>query len=144
MIRSPQNKTEWEAYYKLRYDVLRAPWGQAKGSEQTADEAQHQHFAFFNDANQIIGVGRLDQTAPHVGQVRFMAVAANQQGKGIGNMIMNEIEAVCKAKGFLQIILHAREVALPFYQKLGYQLVEPSHLLFGEIQHYLMQKTLDA
>jgi N-acetylglutamate synthase-like GNAT family acetyltransferase len=144
MIRSPQNKTEWEAYYKLRYDVLRAPWGQAKGSEQTADEAQHQHFAFFNDANQIMGVGRLDQTAPHVGQVRFMAVAANQQGKGIGKMIMNEIEAVCKAKGFLQIILHAREVALPFYQKLGYQLVEPSHLLFGEIQHYLMQKTLDA
>lgn len=144
MIRGPQNESEWEAYYKLRYDVLRAPWGQAKGSEQTADEAQHQHFAFFNDANQIIGVGRLDQTAPHLGQVRFMAVAANQQGKGIGKMIMNEIEAVCKAKGFLQIILHAREVALPFYQKLGYQLVEPSHLLFGEIQHYLMQKTLDA
>jgi N-acetylglutamate synthase-like GNAT family acetyltransferase len=144
MIRSPQNETEWEAYYKLRYDVLRAPWGQAKGSEQTADEATHQHFAFFDDANQIIGVGRLDQTAPHVGQVRFMAVTANQQGKGIGKMIMNEIEAVCKAKGFLQIILHAREVALPFYQKLGYQMVEPSHLLFGEIQHYLMQKTLDA
>jgi len=144
MIRSPQNKTEWEAYYKLRYDVLRAPWGQEKGSEQTADEAQHQHFAFFNDANQIIGVGRLDQTAPHVGQVRFMAVAANQQGKGIGKAIMNEIEAVCKTNGYLQIILHAREVALPFYQKLGYQLVEPSHLLFGEIQHYLMQKTLDA
>lgn len=144
MIRSPQNQTEWQAYFELRFDILRAPWGQAKGSEQTADETQHQHFAFFNDANQIIGVGRLDQTAPHVGQVRFMAVAANQQGKGIGKVIMNEIEAVCKAKGYLQIILHAREVALPFYQKLGYQMVEPSHLLFGEIQHYLMQKTLDA
>jgi N-acetylglutamate synthase-like GNAT family acetyltransferase len=144
MIRSPQNQTEWQAYFELRFDILRAPWGQAKGSEQTTDEAQHQHFAFFNDANQIIGVGRLDQTAPKVGQVRFMAVAANQQGKGIGKAIMDEIQAVCKAQGCLQIILHAREVALPFYQKLGYQLVEPSHLLFGEIQHYLMQKTLDA
>ncbi|MEY4485980.1 MAG: GNAT family N-acetyltransferase [Flavobacteriia bacterium] len=144
MIRSPQNQTEWKAYFELRFDILRAPWGQAKGSEQTTDEAQHQHFAFFNDANQIIGVGRLDQTAPKVGQVRFMAVAANQQGKGIGKAIMDEIQAVCKAQGCLQIILHAREVALPFYQKLGYQLVEPSHLLFGEIQHYLMQKTLDA
>jgi N-acetylglutamate synthase-like GNAT family acetyltransferase len=144
MIRSPQNQTEWQAYFELRFDILRAPWGQAKGSEQTTDEAQHQHFAFFNDANQIIGVGRLDQTAPQVGQVRFMAVAANQQGKGIGKAIMDEIQAVCKAQGCLQIILHAREGALPFYQKLGYQLVEPSHLLFGEIQHYLMQKTLDA
>ena len=144
MIRSPLNETEWQAYYQLRYKVLRAPWGQAKGSEQTPDEAQHQHFAFFNDKNQIIGVGRLDQTAPKEGQVRFMAVATNQQGKGIGKVIMNEIEAVCKVKGYLQIILHAREVALPFYQKLGYQMVEPSQLLFGEIQHYLMQKTLDA
>lgn len=144
MIRSPQNETEWQAYFELRYDILRAPWGQAKGSEQTADEAQHQHFAFFNEANQIIGVGRLDQTAPHIGQVRFMAVAANQQGKGIGKAIIDEIEVVCKAKGFQHIILHAREVALPFYRKLGYQMVEPSHLLFGEIQHYLMQKTLDA
>jgi GNAT superfamily N-acetyltransferase len=144
MIRSPQNEIEWEAYFELRYNVLRAPWGQAKGSEQTADEAQHQHFAFFNDANQIIGVGRLDQTAPHEGQVRFMAVAAKQQGKGIGKAIMDEIESVCKAHGYLQIILHAREVALPFYQNLGYQLVAPSHLLFGEIQHYLMEKSLDA
>lgn len=144
MIRSPQNDTEWKAYFELRYNVLRAPWGQAKGSEQTADEAQHEHFAFFDDTNQIIGVGRLDQTAPHVGQVRFMAVATDQQGKGIGKAVMDEIEAVCKANGYLQIILHARAVALPFYQKLGYQMVEPSHLLFGEIQHYLMQKTLDA
>ena len=144
MIRSPQNDTEWEAYFELRYNILRAPWGQAKGSEQTTDEAQHQHFAYFDDANQIIGVGRLDQTAPHVGQVRFMAVETNQQGNGIGKAIMDEIEAVCKTKGYLQIILHAREVALQFYQKLGYQMVEPSHLLFGEIQHYLMQKTLYA
>lgn len=144
MIRSPQNDTEWEAYFELRYNILRAPWGQAKGSEQTTDEAQHQHFAYFDDANQIIGVGRLDQTAPHVGQVRFMAVETNQQGNGIGKAIMDEIEAVCKTKGYLQIILNAREVALQFYQKLGYQMVEPSHLLFGEIQHYLMQKTLYA
>jgi GNAT superfamily N-acetyltransferase len=73
-----------------------------------------------------------------------MAVTSNQQGKGIGKAIMDEIEEFCRAQGFLQIILHAREVALPFYQKLAYQLVAPSHLLFGEIQHYLMQKTLDA
>ncbi|MEN9994163.1 MAG: hypothetical protein RL762_820 [Bacteroidota bacterium] len=144
MIRSPQNESEWHAYFELRYHVLRAPWGQAKGSERTADEAHHQHFAYFNQDNQIIGVGRLDQTAPHVGQVRFMAVTSNQQGKGIGKAIMDEIEEFCRAQGYLQIILHAREVALPFYQKLAYQLVAPSHLLFGEIQHYLMEKSLEA
>jgi hypothetical protein len=41
-----------------------------------------------------------------------------------------------------KIILHAREVALPFYRQLSYQLDAPSHLLFGEIQHFLMHKLI--
>lgn len=142
MIRSPQTDAEWQAYFKLRYDVLRAPWGQAVGSEQTPDEELHQHFAFFTDENQIIGVGRLDSVDGQTTQVRFMAVAENQQGNGIGKALMEEMESVSKAAAFAQIILHARAIALPFYQKLGYQLDAPSHLLFGEIQHYLMHKTL--
>jgi N-acetylglutamate synthase-like GNAT family acetyltransferase len=142
MIRSPQNETEWKAYYELRYEVLRAPWGQAKGSEQTPDEALHQHFAFFNDDNQIIGVGRLDQIDAHTAQIRFMAVEAPQQSKGIGKCLIHFMETEAKQKGNQQIILHAREVALPFYQKLGYHLDNPSHLLFGEIQHFLMHKLI--
>jgi N-acetylglutamate synthase-like GNAT family acetyltransferase len=142
MIRSPQTDAEWQAYFKLRYDVLRAPWGQATGSEQTPDENLHQHFAFFAAENQIIGVGRLDLLDPQTTQVRFMAVADEQQGKGIGKAIMEEMESVSKERGIQKIILHAREVALPFYQQLGYQLDAPSHLLFGEIQHFLMHKLI--
>jgi N-acetylglutamate synthase-like GNAT family acetyltransferase len=142
MIRSPQTDAEWQAYFKLRYDVLRAPWGQATGSEQTPDENLHQHFAFFAAENQIIGVGRLDLLDLQTTQVRFMAVADEQQGKGIGKAIMEEMESVSKEMGIQKIILHAREVALPFYQQLGYQLDAPSHLLFGEIQHFLMHKLI--
>lgn len=142
MIRSPQNETEWQAYYALRYEVLRAPWGQAKGSEQTPDEALHQHFAFFNDGSQIIAVGRLDQIDAQTAQIRFMAVDAPYQSKGIGKCLIHFMETEAKQKGTQQIILHAREVALPFYQKLGYHLDNPSHLLFGEIQHFLMHKLI--
>jgi hypothetical protein len=38
--------------------------------------------------------------------------------------------------------VHAREIAIPFYESLGYQLVEKSHLLFDEIQHFLMIKKI--
>jgi len=38
------------------------------------------------------------------------------------------------------IILHAREIAVPFYERMGFRVTEKSHLLFGEIQHYLMEK----
>jgi N-acetylglutamate synthase-like GNAT family acetyltransferase len=142
MIRSPQNETEWKAYYELRYEVLRAPWGQAKGSEQTSDEALHEHFAFFNEQKNIVGVGRLDQIDTQTAQIRFMAVDAAQQSKGIGKSLVQYMETEAKEKGIQQIILHAREVALPFYQKLGYELDYPSHLLFGEIQHFLMHKLI--
>jgi N-acetylglutamate synthase-like GNAT family acetyltransferase len=142
MIRSPQTDAEWQAYFKLRYDVLRAPWGQATGSEQTPDENLHQHFAYFTAENQIIGVGRLDRITAQTTQIRFMAVADPQQGKGIGKALMEEMESVSKELGIQKIILHAREVALPFYQQLGYQLDTPSHLLFGEIQHFLMHKLI--
>lgn len=142
MIRSPQTKTEWTAYFQLRYAILREPWGQAKGSEQTADEDQHEHFAYFNSENKLLGVGRLDMLDLQSTQIRFMAVAEAQQGRGIGKALMEEMESVSKAKGFQKIVLHARENALPFYQKLGYQLDEPSHLLFGEIQHFLMHKLI--
>jgi N-acetylglutamate synthase-like GNAT family acetyltransferase len=142
MIRSPQSETEWTAYFQLRYAILRAPWGQSKGSEQTADEDQHQHFAYFDNANELLGVGRLDLVDPQTTQVRFMAVADQQQGKGIGKAIMYEMENISKEKGIQKIVLHAREIALPFYQKLGYQLDAPSHLLFGEIQHFLMHKLI--
>ncbi len=142
MIRSPQTDAEWQAYFQLRYDVLRAPWGQPIGSEQTSDEQLHQHFAFFNDENQLVGVGRLDYLEAQTAQIRFMAIADQLQGQGIGRALMEEMESVSKAEGYTQIILHAREIALPFYQKLGYQLNSPSHLLFGKIQHFLMHKLI--
>jgi hypothetical protein len=41
-----------------------------------------------------------------------------------------------------EMILHAREIAIPFYESLGYEIIEKSHCLFNEIQHYLMRKSL--
>jgi hypothetical protein len=38
--------------------------------------------------------------------------------------------------------LQAREKAIPFYERLGYKVVEKTHLLFGEIQHYKMRKEI--
>jgi len=142
MIRSPQTPREWEHYYQLRYDILRAPWGQPIGSEQTADEKVHQHFSYFDNSNQILGVGRLDSIDSQTTQIRFMAVAEQQQGKGIGRALMEEMENVSKEMGIQKIVLHARATALPFNEKLGYQLDAPSHLLFGEIQHFLMHKLI--
>lgn len=140
-IRSPKTKEEWETYYSLRYRILREPWNQPPGSERNEGDETAIHTALFENGK-ILGVSRLDSAEQEIGQIRFMAVETNQQGKGIGEQLMHQLELIALQRGHKKIILHAREIAIGFYQKLGYELKEKSHLLFGEIQHFLMEKQL--
>ncbi|MNE68752.1 hypothetical protein D3C80_1644300 [compost metagenome] len=55
-------------------------------------------------------------------------------------MITLENEAA--ALGYEKLVLHARDYALPFYEKLGYTLVGPSYKLFDVLQHFEMFKIL--
>jgi ribosomal protein S18 acetylase RimI-like enzyme len=140
-IRSPKTTSEWEEYYDLRYRILREPWKQPRGSERNEGDATGMHFGLY-DSNQLLGILRLDFMEIGISQIRFMAVETSNQGKGIGENLMLFAEEISKNRGDKKIILHAREIALGFYEKLGYQLIEKSYLLFGEIQHYLMEKNI--
>ena len=140
-IKTPQTDAEWKAYYALRFTVLREPWNQPVGSEVLADEDQAIHAIAVED-NEVLGVARMHESAEKQGQVRCVATATAAQGKGIGKAIMAYLEEQAKAKGWTEIVLEARENAVPFYQAIGYTIVAESYLLFGEIQHYRMSKTL--
>jgi predicted GNAT family N-acyltransferase len=141
-IRAPKTTLEWELYYDLRFRVLREPWNQPRGSDRNDGDASAQHFAVW-EKGKPLAVARLDETEEKgIVQVRFVAVESNQQGRGLGKIIMLEAEKVAKEQGKHRIILHARENALEFYKRLGYSVVEQSYLLFDEIQHYLMGKEI--
>lgn len=140
-ISVPSSELEWEKYYDLRYRVLRQPWGQVRGSERNEGDLNGIHICLFQDKIPV-AIARLDKSEEGVGQVRFMAVEPSFQGKGLGKLVMEEAELQAKTKNYHKIILHARENAVEFYKKLGYELIAPSHLLFGEIQHFLMEKSL--
>jgi N-acetylglutamate synthase-like GNAT family acetyltransferase len=140
-IKAPKTNSEWKSYYALRFTVLREPWNQPLGSEVLADEDQAIHAIAVED-NEVLGVARMHESAEKQGQVRCVATATAAQGKGIGKAIMAYLEDQAKTKGWTEIILEARENAVPFYKAIGYQIVAESYLLFGEIQHYRMSKTL--
>lgn len=139
-IRCPKTEQEWTQYYDLRYRILRQPWNQPLGSERNEGDARGQHFALFQNGK-IMAIARLDIQEKE-GQVRFMAVETEVQGSGYGKRVMQQIENESRNLQLRRLVLHAREIALPFYTKLGYQLLEKSHLLFNEIQHYFMEKRL--
>jgi predicted GNAT family N-acyltransferase len=138
-IRCPQTEGEWEAYYDLRYRVLREPLDQPRGSERNEGDSIGVHFALYDD-NELRAIARLDISGEGIAQVRFVAVEISEQGRGYGKMIMKEVEDFSIERGDFKMILHARDYAVEFYKRLGYTLIEPSHKLFGVLQHYLMEK----
>ena len=146
-IHAPRTPAEWAAYYKLRYAVLRQPWQQPPGSERVPadDEPGTIHALLLAEAvgaPEALAVGMLQPTGPAQGQIRFMAVAPEAAGTGLGQRVVAYLEAQARTVGLREIVLHAREAAVGFYEKLGYAVVEPSHLLFGVIPHFLMRKQL--
>jgi predicted GNAT family N-acyltransferase len=138
-IRTPQTEKEWEAYYDLRYRILREPLDQPRGSERNDGDETGEHFALY-DNSVLKAIARLDHSGEQIAQVRFVAVEGNQQGMGYGRLIMEATEKRAKERGDEKMILHARDYAVDFYLRLGYTLIEPSHKLFGVLQHYLMEK----
>ena len=142
-IIEPSTSEEFKKYYNLRYEVLRKPWGQPLGSERDEREETSIHRMIIdNKTVKVLAVGRLQFNSTHEAQIRYMAVADNLQGKGLGSQIISALEDVARGKGIQRIILSARENALQFYKNNGYEIIEKTHLLFGKIQHWLMRKEL--
>ncbi|GEO05300.1 hypothetical protein AAE02nite_29640 [Adhaeribacter aerolatus] len=141
-IITPATETDFDKYYRLRYDVLRAPWQQPRGSEIAPDDATATHALMLNEADDPIGVCRLHLPTPAEAQIRFMAIHPQYQGQGLGKKILTYVEEKAREQGAQYITLQAREQAVPFYQRAGYRVVAKTHLLFGEIQHYQMRKDL--
>ncbi|MFM7774820.1 MAG: GNAT family N-acetyltransferase [Candidatus Kapaibacterium sp.] len=142
-ICEPITASDWDAYYDLRYRILREPWGQERGSEQDATDAQSINRMIVRDGT-VIAVCRLHFNTPVEAQIRYMAVETTVQGKGVGLTLMAHMEEIARARGAERIILEARENAVTFYKRQGYVITKESYLLFGVIQHYTMEKFVHA
>jgi len=141
---TPNSSIEFEKYYNLRWKILRQPWQQELGSERDSLEQQSYHRMIVGENQQVLAVGRLERVSQYAGKIRYMAVSPEAQGQGLGKQIIYALEALAQQLGITKIELNAREDALGFYQNLSYQQQGFSHLLFNEIKHFVMHKTLAA
>jgi ribosomal protein S18 acetylase RimI-like enzyme len=147
IITQPTSPKDFELYYDLRWRILRKPWNQPKGSEKDELEDKSIHVMVCNEdrtclpARQVpIGVGRAHFNSDEEAQIRYMAVEEEWQRKGIGKMILSYLEEKVKEKGARNIVLNARDIAIKFYERNGYQIVKEAHTLFDVIPHYRMMK----
>jgi N-acetylglutamate synthase-like GNAT family acetyltransferase len=139
---SPSTPEEFNRYYSLRYDVLRAPWQQPLGSEKDSEEEIATHAMLTDEAGNCIAVGRLQKNSAEEGQIRFMAVHPHWQGKGLGKLVLRHLEHEARQQGLTRLVLQARENALSFYLAEGYSNTGASFKLWDIIQHYKMEKVL--
>ncbi|MHB8526848.1 MAG: GNAT family N-acetyltransferase [Candidatus Acidiferrales bacterium] len=140
-VREPSTAEEIEAYYDLRWRILREPWSQERGQERDQHEPEAIHLAAWADGR-IVGVGRAHFVAPGQAQIRYMAVETTLQGRGIGGRILAGLEERAEAAGARRIFLNARDRAVQFYRQHGYTVVQKSDMLFDAIPHWEMQKLL--
>lgn len=142
-IKVPQTRDEFKAYYDLRYKVLRAPWGQPKGTEKDDYEPVSQHFMAVNDtAGEVVGVVKLFEKEPGVGWFSHLAVASNFQRQGIGNQLMQLVEKEARNRGFKLLGCFSRLNTTAYFEKAGYRIAGlPTHY-FGTTQVVWMEKEL--
>ncbi len=124
----------------LRYDILRKPLHLNFTAEQLSAEDKEYHIAYIENGV-VLGCLILVPKESGVIKMRQVAVAENQQGKGIGRKMVTFSEIFSKKKGFNTMDLNARKTAVPFYLSMNYTQVGNE---FEEvtIPHFRMIKQL--
>lgn len=131
---------EYQQMVKLRNDILRAPLGLKFDPDELEKEKDDILIGAFDD-DEMLACCLLTKADKNSLRLRQMAVQNNLQGKGIGASMMNFAELISKDKGYKKLIMHARESAIGFYEKLGYKVVGDR---FTEVTlpHFVMEKKL--
>ncbi len=130
---------EYEQMVRLRDDILRKPLGLSFSAEELEREKNNILIAAFEE-EQILGCCMLIDEPPSV-RLRQMAVLNSLQGKGIGRALMNFAENLSRDRGYRTITMHARKMALGFYERVGYRVIGDEFIEIN-IPHYVMEKQL--
>ncbi len=109
----------YDAELRLRFELLRKPLGLNFSAAQLAAESNDLRFGVIQ-AGPLIAVVLASPLSHDVVKLRQMAVATDHQRRGVGRFLMRNVERALVDKGFSQIELNAREVAVEFYAQLGY------------------------
>jgi len=143
VIKAPATREEFKAYYALRYKVLREPWGHPKGTEKDDYEPISEHFmAVDEQIGEVLGVIKLFEKAPNIGNISHLAVSTNYQRKGIGKALVEAVEKRAQERGFKTVGAMSRITATAYFEKRGYHIagIPAPHL--GTIHLVWMEKEL--
>jgi predicted GNAT family N-acyltransferase len=134
---------------ELRDRMLRAPLGLVFSEEDVQAEAKELHFGIIDgnidgniDQQRLIACAVIVPLSDRDVKLRQMVVTAAQQRTGIGTRLIGQIEATLAERGIQQIELNARDIAIGFYERLGYA-KQGEAFIEVSIPHWKMTESID-
>jgi N-acetylglutamate synthase-like GNAT family acetyltransferase len=131
---------EYEQTIALRQKILREPLGLQFSEEELLAEKGSFHLTCWSDG-ELVACVVLSPLEEKKVRMRQFAVSEDYQRQGIGRILANYLEAFARELGCREIVLHARESAAMFYQKLGYSKGE-DHFIEVTLLHCTMWKRI--
>ncbi|MCL9804758.1 GNAT family N-acetyltransferase [Flavobacterium amniphilum] len=136
-----------ELTYKVRQPILR-PGKLIESCRFEGDDLNTTiHFGLYKNDELIGVVSVFEVQNENFGnkkqyQVRGMAILENEQQNGYGNLLMTEVEKLALHNNVNIIWFNAREKAVSFYKKSGYETFGTEFDIIGIGTHFVMWKQI--
>ncbi|MEK6973473.1 MAG: GNAT family N-acetyltransferase [archaeon] len=137
----------FEDFTKLRWEVFRKPHGLGLGSEVCNGEENAQYVGAFYDSK-LIGGAFIIPRGNDFCQLHQFVLADEFRKKGIGKLLLEEIEKLAAKDNFSKIYGHARVYMKQYYLGLGWKEIKEnipetiSTKCAPGIPHFFMVKEL--
>ncbi|PLS02900.1 GNAT family N-acetyltransferase [Neobacillus cucumis] len=139
-VKVVENQKELEDAFSIRKIVFVKEQNVPIEEEIDQYEDEAVHFVMYGETHNPIAAGRFREVDGY-GKVERICVAAEARKTGAGKKMMNAIENYAREKGLHKLKLNAQTHAIPFYARLGYEVVSEEFLDAG-IPHKTMVKQI--
>lgn len=134
------NDKKFDIVKKIRYDVFEAEQGAILTEE--LDEYDHSSdtvYLLLLDGDKALATGRIAK-AQNGFKIGRIAVVKSERGKGLGAVLVNALCDKAYEMGAEKILVDAQLHAIPFYEKLGFSIIDNKTIIDRGIEHMPMVK----
>jgi ribosomal protein S18 acetylase RimI-like enzyme len=138
----PFGSLEHAATIELRTKVLRTPLGLTFPPGELESEKSFHHIACYR-GSKLAGCLVLRPLADGEIQMKQVAVTPDLQCQGVGRAMVEFSEKLAATLGYRRMTMHARETAVKFYEKYGYEKIG-ERFMEVTLPHWEMVKSLNG
>ena len=139
-VKLAQTEQEKELAFNIRKKVFVEEQGIPLHLEIDEFDQTATHFVVLEN-DEPIAAARIRETELNVGKVERVCVLPEHRRKHLGVLVMNALEEHAKQNGWKKLKLNAQTYAIPFYEKLAFQVTSPEFDDAG-IPHRAMEKEI--